>query len=703
MMRFCWSAFRAASRGRLLYSGLVVAVVVFGASTAVSGAAGVRPGRGWPLVRSRPAARAVPAIEPAICSGCKPPLVYEGGPVMGTTAAGVTVTPVFWQPSGGKYAFPAGYESIIDGFVANVAAASGSTSNVFSIATEYSEDIGGTKASISYTIHAGTPIVDTDAFPGNGCTPAHGYPVCITDSQLRTELTRVTSSQRLTTDLAHFYPVFFPPGVETKDNIDNTTSVGDYCGYHRAFGSGSKETVYGNLAYEGSSCSFGQAPNGNIAADGMVSTLSHELNESLTDPLSSDYAWSDKAGNEIGDMCGQTFGRPLGSTSSSDPGATEYNQVINGGKYYLQQEFSDLAFSKFGLYNGCRQSQAQAESNAGGGSSPTSATTGTATGTSTATGTGAQTKTHQAPAVITVVNDATPTTLPANGKSTAVISLGVSDTSNYSVVDDPVHFTVGVQSGTGQCGTLSRTDKPTNNDGNADITYTASTSNVSCYVVAVEGHGGKSAEAVIYQGTTQKQSPAFVAQYPTTLQAGASKDFTIKAANPTSTPVPAIRPEFVIFPGDGATQNVNAGQVQLSYSTTGANGTFTSVPLTGSTINGGAIEGWVGPLQGLTLAPDSTTTYTLHVGLASSVPASKSKPLFAFESFMDQINPANGTGATLADTNAYQVKVPNSTASSNTLLYILITVGVAALAILGLVFWGRYQARGGPPPAAQAA
>ena len=69
---------------------------------------------------------------------------------------------------------------------------------------------------------------------------------------------------------------------------------------------------------------------------------------------------------------------------------------------------------------------------------------------------------------------------------------------------------------------------------------------------------------------------------------------------------------------------------------------------------------------------------------------------------MDQINPANGTGATLADTNAYQVKVPGSTASSNTLLYILITVGVAALAILGLVFWGRYQAHGGPPPAAQA-
>jgi hypothetical protein len=236
-----------------LFSGLVVAVVVFGATIALVGAAGASQLRGW---RPGLAQRPVPAIEPAVCAGCKPPLVYQGGPVMGTTAAGVTVTPVFWQPSGGRYVFPAGYESIIDRFVANVAAASGTNGNVFSIATEYYQDIGGTKTSTSYAIRAGTPIVDTDAFPSNGCTPAKGYPVCITDAQLRTELTKVTSSHRLATDLAHFYPVFFPPGVETKDNIDNTTSVGFYCGYHRAFGSGSDQTVYSDLAYEGNTCSF---------------------------------------------------------------------------------------------------------------------------------------------------------------------------------------------------------------------------------------------------------------------------------------------------------------------------------------------------------------------------------------------------------------------------------------------------------------
>jgi hypothetical protein len=99
--------------------------------------------------------------------------------------------------------------------------------------------------------------------------------------------------------------------------------------------------------------------------------------------------------------------------------------------------------------------------------------------------------------------------------------------------------------------------------------------------------------------------------------------------------------------------------VHLSYSTAGPSGTFTPVRLFGSTIKQGVIQGYVGPLQGITLAPDSTTTYTFHVALASNVPVSKKKPLLAFEGYLDQINPADATAATLADTYMYQVVVPS--------------------------------------------
>jgi hypothetical protein len=58
----------------------------------------------------------------------------------------------------------------------------------------------------------------------------------------------VISDQHLPTGLAYFYPVFFPPGVETMDQ-DGTTSASAYCGYHRAFGPNSSPTVYANMPY----------------------------------------------------------------------------------------------------------------------------------------------------------------------------------------------------------------------------------------------------------------------------------------------------------------------------------------------------------------------------------------------------------------------------------------------------------------------
>ena len=300
------------------------------------------------------------APEPQVCDGCVPPLVYTGGPVL-TGAGGLTVTPIFWEPSGGQYKFPAGYEDIINGYITNVASASGSSDNVYSVDTEYSQNLDGTKTAITYNIVAGTPIVDNDDLPSNGCSVDSGYTACITDAQLRTELTAVTSGQKLPTDLSHFYPVFLPPGVEAMD-ADGTTSASVFCGYHRAFGSGTNQTVYGDLPFppSGDACDAGQAPNGNLAADGMVSTLSHELNEAITDPLSQ-IAWNDSVGHEIGDMCAQTYGPPLGSTDPANPGSSEYNQVINGGKYYTQTEFSNHAFAAYGIGKGCAQSEALAQ------------------------------------------------------------------------------------------------------------------------------------------------------------------------------------------------------------------------------------------------------------------------------------------------------------------------------------------------------
>jgi hypothetical protein len=54
----------------------------------------------------------------------------------------------------------------------------------------------------------------------------------------------------------------------------------------------------------------------------------------ITDP--DDSAWYDNSGSEIGDICLGTYGPAIGGS-----GHSRYNQRINGGRYYLQEEWSN--------------------------------------------------------------------------------------------------------------------------------------------------------------------------------------------------------------------------------------------------------------------------------------------------------------------------------------------------------------------------
>ena len=106
-----------------------------------------------------------------------------GGPIADTTpVAGLTITPIYWIPSTTTQ-FPAGYQSLINGYISNIAAASLSTSNVYSVTSQYYSIAGSTKTFLRYKYTAGTPIVDTHPFPANGCTPVSGFTNCITDTQ----------------------------------------------------------------------------------------------------------------------------------------------------------------------------------------------------------------------------------------------------------------------------------------------------------------------------------------------------------------------------------------------------------------------------------------------------------------------------------------------------------------------------------------
>jgi hypothetical protein len=639
---------------------------------------GLGPGRRWALslcvvlfaTAPADARAALPAIEPAVCADCAPPLDYSGGPVTTTnTAKALMVTPVYWAPTGGQYAFPPRYASAIDRFIANVAAASGTTNNVFSIATEYyGRNRFGINQPVVYSMRAGPVVDDTGSFPRSACQPAIDYTACLTDVQLRVELSRVVRSRKLPVGLEYAYALFLPPRVEVA-NSDGTNSAFDFCAYHLAFHSGGQEIVYAIDPYEPTgNCTSGQAPSGNLVTDGAIGIFSHEIVEIMTDPLTASRAWNDTTGHEIADMCAFTYGRPLGSTNTSKPSETEYNQVINGGRYYLPQEFSNLAFKRFGPDRGCVTSENVARS-------------------SVAAATGFLSVSPQ-----TFIIDATPTAVPADGKSTATIVVSSSDAAGDGLRGDRIHFGIGVEAGSGDCGALSSSDQTTDAEGRVSVVYTASSDDVVCWILASDSERGRSAEAVIYQGDTQHQSPAISASFPTALQSGgAPATFTLKLVNTSSDELLGLLPHFVVFPASRQTGSVKADQVHLAYSTKGRNGPFTAVPLVGSTSKGNIIQGYIGPLWGTTLKSKASETVTLRVGLDRGVPVSKTAPLLIFQTFLDQTDAADGSDSTLADTDGQLVTVPARAAAPHTFRDVgigLVILLVGAVTV-GLVLWSR--------------
>ncbi len=137
------------------------------------------------LADGAPGVIAPSAADPHYCDGCTPPLIYNGGPVLAAGGSGsLTITPVYWAPSGWSQPFPSSYQPIVDGFIHNLAVASGSSKDVLSVATQYYQSTNGAKADVSYALKAGQSITDNDPFPSGGCSPGSGYEACVTDAQI---------------------------------------------------------------------------------------------------------------------------------------------------------------------------------------------------------------------------------------------------------------------------------------------------------------------------------------------------------------------------------------------------------------------------------------------------------------------------------------------------------------------------------------
>ncbi|WP_156399952.1 hypothetical protein [Phycicoccus sp. Soil748] len=309
------------------------------------------------------------ASDPAVGT---PPLLFHGGPVMGTKQTGpLFMTPIFWAPAG--HPMDASYTSIIRRYLGDVAADSGKHTNVYSTLNEYY----GTNGAIRYKMKLTKAVLDTAPLPADGCTVAAndtaniyadltGYDACLDDSQVIAETNRVVASKDLPVDYGHIYVMFLPKHVESCFFAGSTLTSANactinhqpsaaYCAYHNQ--DTGRGTVYANMPFPvylspvGYTCGSNarghgiiESPNGNPDADTEISPTSHEIMEAATDP-DTVTGWYDSNGYENGDECAYVYGTMSGTAGS------RYNQVIHGHQYLTQEEFSNRDFALTG--RGC--------------------------------------------------------------------------------------------------------------------------------------------------------------------------------------------------------------------------------------------------------------------------------------------------------------------------------------------------------------
>jgi hypothetical protein len=632
-------------------AALVTLAALSGFGSAAS--ASVRPAAN--TVHAASAARTAAKIAPAdrdgdhgevpeagVCATCKPPLVYPAasGPVMGATGT-LTITPIYWTPAG--YSFDSAdpvYRTLINRYITDIAAASGTKSNVYSILPEYYQTVNGVTTNIKYTVVAGTPQVDTDAFPATGqCTNVAGpagtpqsYTACITDAQTQAELKAYTTANSLPVGLNNFYALFFPPGAQTQLGTTNYSFV-QFAGYHGHAGTGSSALIYGNEPFDNGAYNVSD-PNGDNGADSAISTLSHEISEAVTDPMGGS-GWGDTAspGNEIGDECATQYGPALGTVNDPVYGPQPYNQVINGDKYYTQEEFSNAAYKATGVGTGCRQT-----AYGSGGNIVRKSGKDTAGVTS------------------TIVVDAGTPTLPADGSSTSTVTATATDSNGDPVAGDTVVLSARDDIATpGACGTLSTGTAPgnqltTNAAGQVTATYTASTTSADCYLEATDTTIGSTDQTLIYQGSDESTAPAVTQTAPaTTLTSGGdTTTFTESANNPSPDTIQDARFDLYISGDDNGATGISASQLTLAYKDPSTGGQFVNIPLTGSTANGGVIDGFIVPdtAQSLDAAATKTADFQLTLAGNAADSATTGAPL-QVETDLDQFNPADGSQTNL--------------------------------------------------------
>lgn len=245
-------------------------------------------------------------------------LSYHGGPIMQSNAANL----IFWLPPGTHFLAPpndnaqqdAAYESAIEAFFNNL-----SGTSYLNIITQYPG-----QCSVNACTAPGNPGAISIENIINDTTPYPNSP--LQDGDVHTELQNLIGQHGIPVNISTEFFVFIA-GTEQECNTPTLGCSGtDFCAYHSSNAFNGTNIIYAVFPVDDTLGGCAQALNGNgpgIAEAKETVVLSHELFESITDPLTffgqisfpdllpfGNTAWWDSTnvfgtnyGNEIGDDC----------------------------------------------------------------------------------------------------------------------------------------------------------------------------------------------------------------------------------------------------------------------------------------------------------------------------------------------------------------------------------------------------------------
>jgi PKD repeat protein len=338
-------------------AGAVVVRTPDGGSVGVAPRNGVAPSA---IPGSVAAAHGAGAVTASTSGSSWENLNYQGGPVLHSSDPYL----IFWAPGGET--IPSSWQTLIERYFTDVAADSTRSTNVYGVARQFTDATGF--ADYRQTFDPTRQVVsDANAYPARDATncAASPYATCLTDDEIHAEISSLIAADGLPTDGAAS-ATQFPAGapiyfVVLPSDVDVCFSDGsgicasnDFCAYHDSYVDGADNVLYATIPsaalsspQDAKSCqwdgnSLVQEPNGS-PADVTLKYISHEDNETITDPLLNAW-WNYYTGNEDGDNCNDsdTNANAFLPTLGGDAGSgTLYNQLIAADPYYLQSEWSN--------------------------------------------------------------------------------------------------------------------------------------------------------------------------------------------------------------------------------------------------------------------------------------------------------------------------------------------------------------------------